>query len=76
MKLLRIALKLIGGILLLGVVVFLLPLATIWSLNTLFPLSIGYTWETWLAAQILLAPFSIGTVTGSIRNGKRSDKGT
>lgn len=29
------------------------PLATIWALNTLFTLSIGYTLETWLAVFIL-----------------------
>jgi hypothetical protein len=34
--------------------VILLPLATIWSLNTLFPnLDIQYTIETWLAAVFL-----------------------
>lgn len=34
--------------------VILLPLATIWSLNTLFPaLNIQYTIETWLAAVFL-----------------------
>ncbi len=34
--------------------VILLPLATIWSLNTLFPaLDIQYTVETWLAAVFL-----------------------
>jgi hypothetical protein len=29
------------------------PLATIWALNTLFLLSIAYTFETWLATMIL-----------------------
>jgi hypothetical protein len=30
------------------------PLATIWSLNTLFPvLAIPYTFDTWVAALIL-----------------------
>ena len=34
------------------------PLATIWSLNTLFPVvAIPYTWETWLAAVILAGVF-------------------
>lgn len=76
MKFLKILLKLIAGLFLLGLVIVVLPLATIWSLNTLFALSIAYTWQTWLAAQILLTPFSIGTVTGTIRSGNRSDKGT
>lgn len=29
------------------------PLATIWSLNTLFGLTIAYTFKTWLAALFL-----------------------
>jgi hypothetical protein len=34
------------------------PLATIWSLNTLFPVvAIPYTWETWLAAVVLAGVF-------------------
>lgn len=38
--------------------VILGPLATIWSLNTLFPVvAIPYTWETWLAAVILAGVF-------------------
>jgi hypothetical protein len=38
------------------------PLATIWSLNTLFPvLSIPYTIWTWLAAFFLV---SLGTKSG------------
>lgn len=35
-------------------IVIFVPLATIWSLNTLFPvLAIPYTFETWLATAIL-----------------------
>lgn len=35
------------------------PLATLWSLNTLFPvLAIPYTLETWLAAFVLFAGVS------------------
>ncbi len=35
-------------------IVIFVPLATIWSLNTLFPvLAIPYTFKTWLAAAIL-----------------------
>lgn len=44
---------------LLAVVILLIicgPLATIWSLNTLFPvLAIPYTLDTWLAAFLLFA---------------------
>jgi len=31
-----------------------LPLATIWSLNTLFGVGVTYTFWTWLAALVLL----------------------
>lgn len=34
-----------------------MPIALIWALNTLFPLSIPYTVETWLAAFIIPAAF-------------------
>jgi hypothetical protein len=35
------------------------PIATIWSLNTLFPaLAIPYTLETWVAAFVLFAGVS------------------
>ena len=38
--------------------VFIGPIATIWSLNTLFPvLAIPYTIETWAAAFIIPAAF-------------------
>lgn len=44
-------------ILAIALIVFLIvigPLATIWSLNTLFPaLAIGYTIETWFAVVLL-----------------------
>lgn len=34
--------------------VILIPLASIWSLNTLFPvLAIPYTFDTWCAAVVL-----------------------
>lgn len=33
------------------------PLATIWSLNQLFNLSIGYTFFNWLAAWVLILTF-------------------
>ena len=35
------------------------PIATIWSLNTLFPaLAIPYTFQTWVAAFVLFAGVS------------------
>lgn len=33
------------------------PLALIWSLNTLFGLTIAYTFKTWLAALIIGGAF-------------------
>lgn len=39
------------------VVLLLMPFAFIWSLNTLFGLSIAYTWKTYLAGAIIGAPF-------------------
>lgn len=45
------ALLLVGAIIL---IVLLAPFATIWSLNTLFPvLAIPYTFDTWLAVVLL-----------------------
>lgn len=45
------------------------PLATIWSLNTLFNLGIDYTFWTWLAmAWLSLATF--GSVTSAVNNKK------
>jgi hypothetical protein len=50
-------LKLILGIALLLLVIIIGPLAGIWSLNTLFPvLNIPYTWQTWLAYLVIVAP--------------------
>jgi hypothetical protein len=44
-------------------VVILAPIATIWSLNTLFPiLNIPFTLDTWMAAVILGGVFSGGIV--------------
>ena len=34
-------------------VVILSPLAVVWALNTLFGLTIAYTWQTWLAVLLL-----------------------
>jgi hypothetical protein len=39
-----------------GIVIFILmPLAGIWALDTLFGLSIPYTFQTWLAAFLLFS---------------------
>jgi hypothetical protein len=46
--------KLIFVIALVGLIIVVVPLATIWSLNTLFPvLAIPYSIDTWLAAVVL-----------------------
>lgn len=56
------------------VIVFLIaliiatPLATIWSLNTLFSLNIAYTFWTWLAA-VWLSTVTVGAV--SARHSKK-----
>jgi hypothetical protein len=47
-------------------IVGLAPLALIWALNTLFALTIAFTFKTWLAALI------VGGVVGS--SGARSSK--
>jgi len=40
------------------VLIILGPIATIWSLNTLFPvLAIPYTFDTWVAAVIIAGIF-------------------
>ena len=43
----------VGIVLLIVLVVVFAPLLTIWSLNTLFGLTITYTIKTWLAALVL-----------------------
>jgi hypothetical protein len=46
--------KIIFVIALVGLIIVVVPLATIWSLNTLFPvLAIAYSVETWFAAVVL-----------------------
>jgi hypothetical protein len=46
--------KLIFIIALVGLIIVIVPIATIWSLNTLFPaLAIPVSFETWLAAVVL-----------------------
>lgn len=40
------------------VLIILGPIATIWSLNTLFPvLAIPYTFDTWVAAVVIAGIF-------------------
>ena len=34
------------------------PFVTIWTLNTLFSLTIAYTWKTWLAAFLITGLFA------------------
>ena len=46
--------KLIFIIALVGLIIVIVPLATIWSLNTLFPtLAIPFTFDTWMASLVL-----------------------
>jgi hypothetical protein len=47
---------------LLAIVAILSPFITIWSLNTLFGLAIGYTFETWAAAGVLNTLVSGGLI--------------
>jgi len=45
-------------------IVVVAPFLTIWSLNTLFPsLSIGYTFDTWLATLLLTGALGGSSVT-------------
>lgn len=51
------------AILFIVAVIIVMPFATIWSLNTLFPvLAIPYTWETWLATNLLQAAVAGGSL--------------
>ena len=45
------------------------PLATIWSINTLFVLTIPYTIETW-GAVVWLTMVTFGNVVSTIRDKK------
>ena len=61
--------KLFLAILFIVFLVVIGPVATIWSLNTLFNLNIDYTFWTWLAvAWLSLATF--GSVTSAIKHKK------
>ena len=51
-------------------VIILFPLATIWSLNTLFQLGIAYTFKTWLATVFLQAA-TFGGVSSTIRESSK-----
>lgn len=47
--------RIIAAIAIIAFVIFVIPMAGIWSLNTLFPvLAIGYSIETWFAALVLM----------------------
>ena len=50
--------------LILAVIIFF-PLATIWSLNTLFQIGIAYTFKTWLAA-VFLQMVTFGSIKNSV----------
>ena len=52
--------KLFFFILMVVVLVIILPLVTIWAVNTLFGLGIEYTIWTWLASTWLSAVFGGG----------------
>ena len=52
--------KLIFYILIIVAIVILVPLITIWSLNTLFGLGIEYTIWTWLGSVWISAVFGGG----------------
>jgi hypothetical protein len=45
------------------------PLATIWSINTLFSLSIPYQFETW-CAMVWLSMVTFGNVVTTIKSKK------
>jgi len=55
--------KYIFWILVILTVVALMPLALIWSVNTLFNTGIEYTFFTWLAALLLAGLFGKTSVT-------------
>lgn len=52
-------------VLLLIAVIVIIPLAGIWSVNTLFLTSIPYTLKTWVASFVLMAMFSSHPVSRS-----------
>lgn len=60
-------LKALGGLGVIGIVIAVLiavvlwPLAIVWALNTLFGLTIAYTFWTWLAALVLVSAITSST---------------
>lgn len=50
--------ELIIAILIVGVLIAVGPLLTIWTLNTLFDLGIDYNFFTWLAALLFTGTFA------------------
>jgi hypothetical protein len=63
------AIKIAGLVLLAVLLIVIGPLITIWSLNTLFGLTIAYTIWTWLATA-WLSVVTFGNVSAAIRNKK------
>ena len=59
----------LGLIALIIAILVFAPLVTIWSMNTLFNLGIGYTFKTWLAT-VWIQMVTFGGVTSSINNKK------
>lgn len=58
----KIASTLLFSILFIALIIFM-PLAAIWSLNTLFSFAIPYTFWTWLAVVILTVFAKSGLTT-------------
>ncbi len=57
----------ISFIALFAVIIVFGPLCTIWAFNTLFSLSIAYTFETWIASIILTSIVSGNGVSASFK---------
>ena len=53
-------------------VLYLVPISFIWSVNTIFSLSIGYTLKNWIASLVLL--ILIGNGSGIKINHKKKSK--
>lgn len=60
---------LIGWLALIVAAIILGPIATIWSLNTLFSMSIPYQFETWCAV-VWLSMVTFGNVVTTIKGKK------
>ena len=46
-------------VIMVALLVIMVPLLSIWALNTLFGLAIAYTFKTWLAALLLGAAIGV-----------------